>query len=196
MQRPSELINVCIASHGRLLTTAARLNEDQLRAPSRLTGWSRAHVLAHLARNADSHAWLFVGAEIGESRRQYPEAGMRERDIESRSGLDRETLLEDLARSCRNLESAWKRLEEERWDFLADVSPGPRTMAEILFRRLREVEVHLVDLDASYEASDWPEAYVEGELQRALHKLPRRADHAELVEWLIGRRSAPELESW
>lgn len=121
---------------------------------------------------------------------------MRERDIEIGGALDRDTLLSDVTRSSRELEAAWKSLDDDLWDFLAAVDPGPRTMAEILFRRLREVEVHHVDLDASYEASDWPEAYVEGELRRALHKLPERADHAELVEWLIGRRSAPMLESW
>jgi maleylpyruvate isomerase len=121
---------------------------------------------------------------------------MRERDIETGSALDRGTLLSDLTRSCRDLEAEWNSLDDGRWDFLAEVGPGPRTMAEILFRRLREVEVHHVDLGASYDASDWPELYVEGELRRALHKLPDRADHAELVEWLIGRRGAPTLKSW
>jgi len=196
MERPSELIGVCVASQDRLLAIAAQMSDGDLRAPSRLPDWSRAHVLAHLARNADSHAWLFEGAMIGESRRQYPETGMRERDIETGSALDKDALLGDLTRSCQELEAAWNSLDDDLWDFLAEVSPGPRTMAEILFRRLREVEVHLVDLDASYEASDWPEAYVEGELRRALRKLPDRADHAALVEWLIGRRSAPVLKSW
>ncbi|HUY16244.1 MAG TPA: maleylpyruvate isomerase N-terminal domain-containing protein [Acidimicrobiales bacterium] len=196
MPRPDQLIDVCVASHERLLVTATRLNDDDLRAPSRLPDWSRGHVLAHLARNADSHTWLFEGAKIGESRRQYPEEGMRERDIEAGSSLDRDTLLGDVTRSCRALEAAWNSLDDDLWDFLAAVSPGPRTMAEILFRRLREVEVHHVDLDSSYDASDWPADYVEGELRRALHKLPERADHAELVEWLIGRRSAPTLENW
>ncbi|HVA51905.1 MAG TPA: maleylpyruvate isomerase N-terminal domain-containing protein [Acidimicrobiales bacterium] len=196
MERPTELIDVCVASHERLLVTAARLSDRDLRAPSRLPDWSRAHVVAHLARNADSHAWLFAGAKIGESRRQYPEPGMRERDIETGSALERDALLTDLTRSCRELEAEWKGLDDDRWDFLAAVSPGPRTMAEILFRRLREVEVHHVDLDVSYNSSDWPEVYVEGELRRALHKLPDRAEHAALVEWLIGRAHAPALESW
>jgi len=196
MERPNELIAVCVASHQRLLTSAAQLSDRDLRAPSRLPGWSRGHVIAHLARNADSHAWLFEGAKIGESRRQYPEPGMRGRDIETGSTLDKDALISDLTRSCRELEAAWNSLDDDSWDFLAAVTPGPRTMAEILFRRLREVEVHHVDLDASYEASDWPEDYVENELRRALHKLPDRADHAALVEWLIGRASAPDLESW
>ncbi len=196
MERPTSLIDVCVTSHDRLLATAARLNESELRSPSRLPGWTRAHVLAHLARNAESHAWLFEGAKIGESRRQYPEAGMRERDIESGSALDRDTLLADLTRACRELEASWNSLDDNLWEFLVEVKPVPRPLSEILFRRLREVEVHHVDLDASYRAADWPELYVEGELRRALHGLPDRADHTQLVEWLIGRGAPPTLASW
>ncbi len=39
----------------RLLATAARLTDEDLRAPSLLPGWTRGHVLAHVARNADSY---------------------------------------------------------------------------------------------------------------------------------------------
>jgi len=48
MERPSELIDVCVASHDRLLVSVARLTDEDLRAPSRLPDWSRAHVVAHL----------------------------------------------------------------------------------------------------------------------------------------------------
>ena len=121
---------------------------------------------------------------------------MREKDIETGSTFSRDDLLSDLTSSCRELEAAWEGLDDDLWEFLVQVAPAPRPLVEVLFRRLREVEVHHVDLDVSYVASNWPEAYVEGELRRTLHKLPNRANHAELVEWLIGRRSAPEIESW
>jgi hypothetical protein len=38
---------------GRLLRTASRLSDADVRAPSLLPGGSRGHVLTHLARNAD-----------------------------------------------------------------------------------------------------------------------------------------------
>ncbi|MFF9641495.1 maleylpyruvate isomerase N-terminal domain-containing protein [Kitasatospora aureofaciens] len=41
------------AATGLLLRTAARLCDADARAPSLLPGWSRGHVLTHLARNAD-----------------------------------------------------------------------------------------------------------------------------------------------
>jgi maleylpyruvate isomerase len=38
---------------GRLLATAAALTDAQAREPSLLPGWTRGHVLTHIARNAD-----------------------------------------------------------------------------------------------------------------------------------------------
>ena len=37
----------------RLLDTARTITDPDLRVPSMLPGWTRGHVLAHLARNAD-----------------------------------------------------------------------------------------------------------------------------------------------
>ncbi|MFZ0768372.1 MAG: maleylpyruvate isomerase N-terminal domain-containing protein [Acidimicrobiales bacterium] len=194
--RPTEVIDVCVTSHHQLLNDVVQLTDNDLREPCRLPGWSRAHVLAHLARNADSHVWLFEGAMIGETRQQYPVEGMRDRDIEAGSTQSKDELFRDLKSSCRALEAAWDELDDNLWESLQNVGPGPRSMAEIVFRRLREVEIHHVDLDVEYFSSDWPELYVEDELRRQLLNLPNRADHTVLVEWLVGRREAPSLGPW
>ena len=39
---------------------------------SRLPGWSRGHLLSHLARNADGVRGMVEGAIVGEEREQYP----------------------------------------------------------------------------------------------------------------------------
>jgi maleylpyruvate isomerase len=132
---------------------------------------------------------------IGEPRYQYPREGMRERDIEIGATQSKEELLRDLRGSCRALEVAWDELDDALWDF-HDLGPAPRTMAELVFRRLREVEVHHVDLDVEYFSSDWPELYISEELRRQLQKLPTRAEHTALVEWLLGRREVPALGPW
>jgi len=185
-----------MTSQHQLLNDVVQLTEHDLREPSRLPDWSRAHVIAHLALNADSHVWLFEGAMTGETRQQYPEAGMRERDIEASSAQSKDDLLRDLKRACHALEAAWDELDDDLWDSLQVVGPGPRTMSEIVFLRLREVEIHHVDLDVEYSSSDWPDFYVEHELRRQLQSLPARADHAALVEWLVGRREVPSLGPW
>jgi len=55
----------------RLLGTAREIAESELRRPSLLPGWTRAHVLAHLARGADAMRYLLVGTRSGEDRPAY-----------------------------------------------------------------------------------------------------------------------------
>jgi maleylpyruvate isomerase len=70
-------------------------------------------------------------------------------------------------------------------------------MAEIVAHHLRSVEVHHVDLNIGYQVSQWPATFVEDELAKRLRGLPERADHAELLAWLLDRAPAPRLVgSW
>ena len=55
----------------RLIDTARVITEPDLRAPSMLPGWTRAHVLAHLARGADAMRNLLVGVRSGQGRPAY-----------------------------------------------------------------------------------------------------------------------------
>ncbi len=153
-------------------------------------------MISHLARNADSHTWLFEGAAVGEVRRQYPTLEAREQDIEKGAHRSVDALRADLFGACERLESAWATFPDEYWDREGIVVAGARTMSEIVFRRLREVSVHHVDLDVGYTAASWTTIYVEGELARRLPDLPDRADRVALVLWLLGRAAAPELGSW
>ena len=57
----------------RLLAGLDRLTERDVRGPSLLPGWTRAHVLTHLARNADGLAVLAHNARTGEDRPMYPD---------------------------------------------------------------------------------------------------------------------------
>lgn len=82
------------------------------------------------------------------------------------------------------------------WDGLGEMTVGPKTMTEILGHHLRNVEVHHVDLDIGYRVSDWSTLFVEGELAKRLSTLPSRADHADLLAWLLDRGRAPDLAPW
>lgn len=196
MPRPSETLLACAASHARLVADVANMSENNVREPSRLPNWSRAHLITHLARNADSFSWLVDGARLGERRQQYPEVGMRDRDIAAGSTRSKSELYEDLALALEGLEVAWSKLGDDQWTIVQDGSSGELEMSEIVFRRLREVEIHHVDLDVGYSASDWPALYVEEELRRQLERLPGRADHTSLVAWLVGRSDVPEFGPW
>ena len=194
--RPEDRIAAGVAAHRRLLSAVDRLTDDPVLEPSLLPGWSRGHVISHLARNADSHVWLFDGAQAGEVRSQYSSLDQRSEDIEAGARRSAQALRHDLNSACDRLESAWRDLNEDLWDREGVVAAGKRTMRELVFRRLREVVVHHVDLDVGYAPSDWPSVYVDGELRRRLVGLSDRADHRGLVTWLLGRGDAPELGPW
>src|SRR6266581_4723235 len=84
----------------RLLGTARVITQADLRAPSLLPGWTRAHVLAHLARNADAMRNLLIGARSGQDRAAYASAEAREADISRGAGMTAKELMADLADSA------------------------------------------------------------------------------------------------
>ena len=195
--RPTEAIDACIEGHRRLEAATARLTDEDVRRPSRLPGWTRGHVLTHLAAKTLTHVDLLEGAESDEIREQYPD-GLAPAQAAVEAGASRPAaeLRVELSRSFALLEAAWTRLEEQHWDRLGICVPGPRSMAEIVLRHLRDVEVHHVDLDIGYEPADWPAFFVEAELAKRLPALADRAPHALLLAWLIGRGDVPELAPW
>ncbi len=69
---PGRLLARIQAATGRLAVTAGTLTDAQTREPSLLPGWSRGHVLTHIARNADGLGNLLVWARTGVETPQYP----------------------------------------------------------------------------------------------------------------------------
>src|SRR6201996_763198 len=127
----------------RLLDDARTLTEDDLRAPSRLPGWTRAHVLALLARGADAMRNVLAGVRAGQDRPGYASAQAREAAIEAGSALRAADLTADLADSARALRAVAKQLPDEAWLVpvrVPDSAPFPA--AGLLTWRLTAVELH------------------------------------------------------
>ena len=158
------------AATARLTQTAARLSDAQAREDSGLPGWSRGHVLAHLARNADSLRNLLVWARTGTETPQYASASERAEGIEAGAGLPVATLLADLDASAAALDAEAAMLPDEAWAARVRGGPGGRGNDHpawyTLWRRLTEVEFHHVDLRAGYEPAQWPEAFATCALQQ------------------------------
>jgi len=150
----------------RLLDTARIITDADLRAPSLLPGWTRAHVLAHVARNADAMRNVLGGVRTGEDRPGYASAEAREAGIEQDSGRPARELTVDLADSAMALRTVARRLPDEGWQVpVRMLDPGPRfPAAELLTRRLVEVELHHGDLGAGYGPAGWPAAFAAMEL--------------------------------
>jgi len=89
----------------RLLGTARVIAEPDLRQPSLLPGWTRAHVLAHLARSADAMRTLLVGVRSGQELPAYVSAEARDADIERGAAQKPKDLVTDVADSAMALRS-------------------------------------------------------------------------------------------
>jgi maleylpyruvate isomerase len=149
----------------RLLDDARTIPEAELRAPSLLPGWTRAHVLAHVARNADAMRNLLIGARSGQDRAAYASAQAREADIERGAAMGAKDLIADLADSSMALRTIVKQLPDEAWRVRVRVlDSAPFPAAELLTRRLVEVELHHCDLGVGYSSADWPAVFVTMEL--------------------------------
>ena len=72
------------------------LSDAQAREPSMLPGWSRGHVLTHLARNADAMVNLLTWARTGDETPMYPSREQRNADIEAGSGRPASDLVADV----------------------------------------------------------------------------------------------------
>jgi maleylpyruvate isomerase len=165
------------AAIDRLLTTASALSDDQVREPSLLPGWSRGHVLTHIARNADGLRNLLIWAQSGVETPQYPSIEDREAQIETGSGRPADELAADISQSASAFADHARQLPEDAW--LAEVrgSRGPAHPAWFtLHRRLFEVEIHHADLAARYQPADWPDWFVTAELYRITGDLAMNAD--------------------
>ncbi|MBT2227311.1 maleylpyruvate isomerase family mycothiol-dependent enzyme [Nonomuraea sp. NEAU-A123] len=164
------------AATDRFLATAASLTDDDVAAPSRLPGWSRGHVLSHMAGNADSHINLLTWARTGIETPQYPTTEARATGIEAGAGRTAAEHVAELAAGTARLAAAIRDLPAAAWQAtVAAMRPPPHPAWYILVRRLREVEVHHVDLGAGYGPADWPEPFV----QRELHDCLRTWPHAQ-----------------
>jgi maleylpyruvate isomerase len=198
MAPPEREIAGCMRSHRVLVGALTGLTDIQVRSPSLLPDWSVAHVLTHIARNADSVTRRIEGAARGEIVDQYPGgyAG-RAADIAAGAGRPATDLLDDVRESADRLEAACLAMPDDGWDRpTRDVSGSEQPARVVVRRRWREVEVHHADLGLGYTPASFPADMVEGWLPDLVGRLADRADHRDLLAWAIGRGPAPDLGPW
>ncbi|KJS55909.1 hypothetical protein VM98_10575 [Streptomyces rubellomurinus subsp. indigoferus] len=151
----------------RLLTTVAAMEPDAVAEPSALPGWTRGHVLAHLARNADSLVNLLDGARTGTDIPQYASNEVRDQDIERDAPRPLDVHLADLRDAHARFAEAAALLGPEAWAVGVKHRSGYVFPAhEIPLKRLLELEYHHVDLDAGYTPAQWSESFAVAQFRR------------------------------
>jgi maleylpyruvate isomerase len=148
------------AATDRLLRSAGGLSDQQALEPCLLPGWSRGHLLTHLARNADGLRNLLVWARTGVETPMYSYPDGRAEGIAAGAGRSSAELLADLEASAAALDAEVARLPATAW--AAQVGGPPANLHPAwytLWRRLTEVEMHHLDLGVGYSMADWPESF-------------------------------------
>jgi maleylpyruvate isomerase len=138
---------------------AASLDPARLREPSRLTTWSRGHVLSHLARNADALTNLLTWARTGVETRMYSSPAGREEGINAGAHRGLPEQLADLTASGARFRRAADAVPAARRSFPVISGQGRQIpVCEVPWLRVREVWLHLVDLGAGYDIDVLPDA--------------------------------------
>jgi maleylpyruvate isomerase len=209
----SEAVGPVTAATQRLVHTAEQLDDDTVRLPSLCPAWTRAQVLAHIARNADALTNLLTWASTGVEKPMYESAEARTADIEAGASRALDELVADVRESASRFGATIAAVPDEGWEFEVRTGPAANGSAvparRVVWLRLREVEMHHVDLAAGYSPPDWPAQFVARALRESLRALARRDDVPPFTAVIDGkpervgsggsavvRGSAPAVLAW
>ncbi|AOW95215.1 hypothetical protein BFN03_18235 [Rhodococcus sp. WMMA185] len=203
-----ELLDAVEESQVRVEASLEVLTDGQALEPSMLPGWSRGHVITHLARNADALNRFAIGVITGESAPEMYPGGPAARGaaIEEGAGRPAELLAADFRFAGRRVLDSLRLISEDRFEILVNWRKSV-SARDIPVLRWRELEIHHVDLGLDYTAADWPWAFVEHTLRTELHELSALhpdvsvpdLPRAELLAWLVGRPTRaglPPAPAW
>ena len=117
------------AAHLRGMMT--RMGDDAFAKPSSLPDWTRAHVLTHVARNADAMVNLVTWARTGVPTPAYPSRDERDADIETGAGRTPAEIRADLIASSNRLAAAVREMPEQAWSARIADTRGRRMIASV-----------------------------------------------------------------
>ena len=152
------LVTAIGLAHARLGRVVAALTEEQVAEPSRLPGWSRGHVLAHLTELAAAVTRQIEAARAGELVEVY-DGGRPARDaaIEARAPESAEGHERSLRRATAGIGVLLASLAPADWDLPVRYRDAVvRTVVQAWYR---EVEIHTVDLDLGADSDGWSELF-------------------------------------
>lgn len=160
----------------RLVRTVDALDDEGWRAPSLLPGWTRAHVVAHLALNAEGLAAALEGLVAGERVPMYVSPEARDHDIDELSADEVHPVRERLLASTTRFADAVAALAPEHWAADIERVRGGTTFAAaaVPAMRWREVEIHHADLGAGYTHRDWDPVFADAVVDTLAARLADR----------------------
>ncbi len=157
---PTADLNEVQAATDRFSSSISGLDAEAFAAPSLLPGWTRGHVCAHLAGNADGLTNLLTWARTGVETPMYPPGDERARAIEAAAGRSPAEHAGAVRSSAAAFAHEVAELPLDRWDVEVTWRGGAVTpVRAVLWARLREIEIHHVDLDLAYAPARWTDEF-------------------------------------
>lgn len=188
-----------------LLEVTADLSDSDYNLPSLLSGWTRKHLVAHIAANAEALCNLVHWATTGEETPMYKSPQERAAGIARGPRMSANDLNVWLRRSAGRLDEGLSQLNDDQWAATVTTAQGRSVPAtELPWMRSREVCVHAVDLDLGIAFADLPEQFLVALRSDVIAKrgsVPQVDGPLDQhVAWLTGRPhqlpKAPKLEAW
>ncbi|MDN5563431.1 MULTISPECIES: maleylpyruvate isomerase family mycothiol-dependent enzyme [Luteococcus] len=184
-----------------LLGDTISISDEDWQQPSRLPGWTRAHVATHIARNADGIRRVVHGLLTHTPSLMYPDSRQRRRDLEAGSRRGALDLQIDLDTSAGQLNDTFSYLQESGSTEEVQVLPGlAMPVHHLMVARLNEVVLHRIDLDHGFSATDVDADIARWLLEWNCSRLGQRTDLPPLrilsssgLQATVGR-PAPEHE--
>lgn len=160
-----------------LLGDTISISDEDWQQPSRLPGWTRAHVATHIARNADGLRRVVHGLLTHTPCPMYPDPLQRRRDLEAGSRRGALDLQIDLDTSAGQLNDIFNYLQESGINEVVEVLPALHMpVHDLLVARLNEVVLHRIDLDHGFTANDVDADIARWLLEWNCSRLGQRAD--------------------
>lgn len=182
--------------HGTELCRGAifGLDESSYRSPTSLPGWSRKHVVAHLAANAEAIGRLLSWAETGQEQRMYASPQQRDADIAAGTLRPGAELTAWFDHSAGELSETMRQLPPPAWQAEVVTAQGRTVPAsETPWMRAREVMVHAVDLGVGVGFADLPREFCAALREDITARRQQQGvpdvlgDDAEVTAYLAGR---------
>jgi maleylpyruvate isomerase len=127
---------------------------------SGLPDWSRGQVVAHLAGSARGLVNLCDWAASGSETPMYPSPEARTAEIDQLAALPWEDLTAEVEVAGTALSARLSTLTEPLATRTLQLASGARiAAADLAAVRIREIEIHRVDLAAEYQPVDWSTAF-------------------------------------
>jgi maleylpyruvate isomerase len=174
---------------------------EDLSVPSELPGWSRATLVAHVARNADALGNLLAWARTGIETPMYASPEARAEGIERSAAQTDDQLRADVIDAADRLLDAIGAMPEAAWDARVKTARGRDIAAsEVAWMRIRETWVHAVDLGAGAAFGDIPDAIVFDLVGEVASGLIGRGDCPAMnvdigsAAWRVGRADGEAVE--